>query len=105
MREIVVDRIYHNGCWDSNGHEEIRTRRFKCDSLDDALSRYSQLIEMEDTRVVKILGWNRYRNCFEVLAVGHPADDGTVLQPTLPAGLNDRQSVQSVLFRLVGELS
>lgn len=96
MREFVVDRVYHNGCWDSNGHEEIKTRRFRCSSFDDAASRYVQLLQMEDTRAVKILGWNRYRNCFDVLVIGHPGAD--VKRPTLPAGYNDRQSVQSLLF-------
>lgn len=103
---LAIDRIYFTGCWDSNGHEEIRTRRYHCVSESDARSLYRNLLSLPNTKAVKVLRFNRYRNCFEVFHVSTPRSPGEDddCELTLPAGSKDRSTVQSTLFRPDGEV-
>lgn len=98
-QDLVVDRVYFSGCWDSNGCEEIKVRRHKCDCVDDVRSCVNKLLRMPCTRRVKVLRFNRFRNCYDLVAVYDPEAIGDEdCEITLPAGYNDRQSVQSFLF-------
>lgn len=102
MTDFAVDHYYFSGCWDSNGHEEIKVRRYKCDTIEEAKSRYDKLLSQSSTKSVKILRYNPFRKCFEVFVVGSPdifAEENDDREPTLPVGFVDRRkTVQSQLF-------
>ncbi len=102
MTDFAVDHYYFSGLWDSNGHEEIKVRRYHCDTVEDAKSRYDKLLSQPSTKVVKILGFNRFRGCYEVFVVGDPrtcSGENDDREPTLPVGFKDRRNtVQSQLF-------
>lgn len=97
--EFAVDRVYFSGCWDSNGHEVVRTQRYRCESLDDVNSLFSNFLSMSNTKTVKALRFSRFRNCYEVFCVRTPSPEGSDdCEITLPAGSKDRNIVQSTLF-------
>ena len=97
--DIAVDRVYFSGIWDSNGHEEIRTRRYHCKDAAAAEAVVRELLSLAGTRLIRILTFNRFRNCFEVLSIVSPDSPGASdFRMTLPVGCKDRDSIQSVLF-------
>lgn len=99
MAAYAVERSYSSGCWDSNGHEILRTHRYQCgDSFQSAQERFLRVLSDPLTRKARIVRLNERTGRYECVASGdHPRGSSSDLSP--PVGTIGRPTVQSVLFR------